>query len=140
MSKPPPSMPSGSGPQGPISDEMIAEHYIANYAEHDPHKAVVLLIRSNRSLTSELRSLKAARLEAATQQAIAAHIVDNAAETDELTDIEAAADMVIAACDGDPRVALKCTLVANAYLESELDRVAELVSPGFARGRLRPAG
>ena len=62
MSKPPPSMPSGSGPQGSISDEMIAEHYIANYAERDPLKAVVLLIRSNRSLTSELRSLKAAGL------------------------------------------------------------------------------
>lgn len=136
MSKPPPSTPSGSGPQGPISDEMIAEHYIATYAERDPHKAVVLLIRSNRSLTSELRNLKAARLEAATQHTIAAQ----AAGSDDAGGIEAAADMVIAACDGDVRVALKCALVANAYLESELDRVGELVSPGFARGRLRPAG
>jgi hypothetical protein len=136
MSTPPPSMPSGSGPQGPITDEMIADHYIASYADHDARKAVILLIQSNRKLTGELRDLKAARLEAAAQRSIAT----SAAETDETTDIEAAADMVIAACDGDVRAALKSTLIAIGYLEGEIDRMVDMVSPGFARGRLRPAG
>ena len=132
----PPTPPSGGGPNGPVSDEVLVDHFVTHYAEGDPRKAVSLLIRSNRSLMTELRSLRGSGLDAAAQRSIA---VRNEAG-DDADGIEAAADMVIAACDGDARAALKATLVANSYLESELDRICDLVSPGFARGRLRPAG
>ena len=138
----PPTLPSGGGPNGPVSDDALVDHFVANYADGDPRTAVSLLIRSNRSLMAELRSLRGSGLDAAAQRSIAAR--DEIAPRDTVGDgtdgIEAAADMVIAACDGDARAALKATLVANSYLESELDRICDLVSPGFARGRLRPAG
>ena len=34
------------------------------------------------------------------------------------------------------RAALRATLVANAYLEAEIERLTEAISTGFARGRL----
>jgi len=35
------------------------------------------------------------------------------------------------------RAALRATLVANAYLESEVERLTDAISTGFARGRMR---
>jgi hypothetical protein len=44
-------------------------------------------------------------------------------------------------CGGDARAALRATLIANAFLQSEADRPAAIVSTGFARGRIhRPPG
>jgi hypothetical protein len=43
----------------------------------------------------------------------------------------------IAICGGDPRTALRATLVANAYLEAEVERLSEAIFTGFARGRIR---
>jgi hypothetical protein len=40
---------------------------------------------------------------------------------------------------GDVRAALRATLVANAYLDAEIERLTEAVSTGFARGRMREA-
>lgn len=40
-------------------------------------------------------------------------------------------------CDGDVRAALEATLVANAYLEAELEHVLEMVSAGYCRGKVR---
>ncbi len=57
-------------------------------------------------------------------------------ETDEL---ERQVEQVIAACAGEPRAALRALLVANAYLEAEVERLAEAVSRGYARGRIRRA-
>jgi len=37
----------------------------------------------------------------------------------------------------DPRAALRALLLANAYLEAEVERLAEAVSRGFARGRVK---
>jgi len=136
MSPPPSLPPSGSGPNGPLSDDALVDHFVAAHAGGDLRKAVDILIKSTRELRVELRNLRAAGLEAAKQRSVAAS-KDMPADT---RDIEAAVDTVIAACDGDARAALKATLVANSYLETELDRIAELVSPGFARGRIRPAG
>src|SRR5215468_11045104 len=136
MSTPPSLPPSGSGPNGPLSDDALVDHYVTTRAGGDLRKAVDMLIKSNRDLHIELRNLRAAGVEAAKQRALAA-IGDR---PEDAGDIDAAADMVIAACDGDARAAVKATLVANGYLETELDRIAELVSPGFARGRIRPAG
>jgi hypothetical protein len=54
-------------------------------------------------------------------------------------DIEASVDAAIAACDGNPRAAVRALLLVNAYLEAELERLCDLISPGFARGRVRDA-
>jgi hypothetical protein len=49
--------------------------------------------------------------------------------------IEAAADQ---ACDGDAREAVKALIVANAFLETELEQLRAKVSTGYARGKLLP--
>jgi hypothetical protein len=51
--------------------------------------------------------------------------------------LEAEIDEAIATCGGDVRAALRATLIANAYLETELERLTEAISTGFARGRMR---
>jgi Cdc6-like AAA superfamily ATPase len=45
--------------------------------------------------------------------------------------LEAAADQAIAACGGDAREAVKALLVANEFLEREIE---EKVSRGYLRG------
>ncbi|MCC8962484.1 hypothetical protein H8A95_09210 [Bradyrhizobium sp. Pear76] len=54
-------------------------------------------------------------------------------------DLDAAADQAIAACGGDAREAVKALLVANDFLEAQLDQVRTKVSAGYARRRLSPA-
>ena len=54
-----------------------------------------------------------------------------------LEELEAAVDEAIAQCDGNERAAIRVLVVANAYLEAEVERLAEAVSRGFARGRVR---
>jgi hypothetical protein len=46
-------------------------------------------------------------------------------------------DQVIEACAGDPRAAIKALLVANSFLEAELERAHSLLSKGFVRGKFR---
>ena len=53
--------------------------------------------------------------------------------------VEAEVDEAIGTCGGDVRAALRATLIANAYLEAEIERLTEAVSSGFARGRIRKA-
>ena len=53
--------------------------------------------------------------------------------------LEAEVDEAIATCGGDARAALRATLIANAYLEAEIERLTEAISTGFARGRVRKA-
>jgi hypothetical protein len=52
--------------------------------------------------------------------------------------LEAEVDEAIATCGGDVRAALRATLIANAYLEAEIERLTEAMSTGFARGRMPP--
>jgi hypothetical protein len=47
--------------------------------------------------------------------------------------LEAEVDEAVATCGGDARAAL----VANAYLEAEVERLTVAMSTGFARGRMR---
>lgn len=58
-------------------------------------------------------------------------------EPDAATALEAEVDEAIALCGGNVRAALRATLIANAYLEREVERVTEAISAGFARGRMR---
>jgi hypothetical protein len=70
---------------------------------------------------------------------VEASSADSQAESDQL---EAAADQAIAACDGDAREAVKALIVANAFLETDLEKLRAAVSTGYARGgyssRYRP--
>jgi hypothetical protein len=50
--------------------------------------------------------------------------------------LEAEVEEAIAVCGGDVRAALRTTLIANTFLESEIDRLKAQVSTGFARGRV----
>jgi hypothetical protein len=43
----------------------------------------------------------------------------------------------LAICGGDPIAALRITLIANAFLEAEVERLKAEVSSGFSRGRNR---
>jgi len=51
--------------------------------------------------------------------------------------LDAAADQVIAACDGDVRAAVRALIVAKGLLEAELNDVYPATSKGFARGRIK---
>ena len=57
--------------------------------------------------------------------------------TEALNAYEAAVDQAIATCGGDLRATIKALLIANEFLESELERVSVQVSNGYARGRAR---
>jgi hypothetical protein len=50
---------------------------------------------------------------------------------------ETEVDEAIATCGGDVRAALRATLIANAYLEAEIERLTKAISTGFARQRIR---
>jgi hypothetical protein len=52
--------------------------------------------------------------------------------------LEAAADQAIAACGGDAREAVKALIVANHFLETELEKLRAAASKGYARGKLVP--
>jgi hypothetical protein len=59
------------------------------------------------------------------------------AETDASEALESEVEEAIALCRGDVRNALRTTLIANAFLEAEIDRLNAQISTGFARGRIR---
>ena len=54
-------------------------------------------------------------------------------------DLDVAADQAIAARGGDAREAVKTLLIANDFIEAQLDELRTKVSTGYARGRLPPA-
>jgi hypothetical protein len=49
---------------------------------------------------------------------------------------DAAADQAIAAREGDAREAVKGLIVANDFLEAQLEELKTKVSAGYARGRI----
>jgi hypothetical protein len=58
-------------------------------------------------------------------------------EIDPAAVLEAEVVEAIAICGGDVRAALRTSLIANAFLEAEIERLSAQVSTGFARGRVR---
>jgi hypothetical protein len=50
--------------------------------------------------------------------------------------LEVATDQAVAACGGDAREAVKALIVANHFLEIELEKSRAALSPGYARGML----
>jgi hypothetical protein len=59
-------------------------------------------------------------------------------EQSDADQLEAAADQAIASCGGDAREAVKALIVANHFLETELEKLQAKVSTGYARGKLLP--
>lgn len=51
------------------------------------------------------------------------------------SELDAAIDQAIATCDGDLRAAIGALIVANNYLESEVEELMKAVSHAFVRGR-----
>ena len=54
-------------------------------------------------------------------------------------ELERDVDQVIALCGGDMRAALRAMLLANAFLEAEIERLTRAVSIGFTRGKVSPS-
>jgi hypothetical protein len=54
-------------------------------------------------------------------------------------ELESATDQAIAACGGDMREAVKALIIANRFLEAEVEKLKADVSSVFARGYLRRA-
>jgi hypothetical protein len=53
--------------------------------------------------------------------------------------LDAAADQAIAACGGDAHEAVKALIVANHFLDAELEKLSAAVSTGYSRGKLSEA-
>src|SRR5713101_6762943 len=51
--------------------------------------------------------------------------------------IEDEVQQALAICGGDAIAALRITLIANAFLEAEIDRLSAAMSISFARGKVR---
>ena len=60
--------------------------------------------------------------------------VPNAAD-----ELERNVDQAIALCGGDMRAALRTMLLANAFLDAEVERLTRAVSVGFTRGKMSPS-
>ncbi len=54
--------------------------------------------------------------------------------TPEAVQLEAATDQAIAACGGDAREAVRAMIVANEFLEAQVEGLRADVSKGYARG------
>ncbi|HLZ04297.1 MAG TPA: hypothetical protein VKR55_19385 [Bradyrhizobium sp.] len=53
------------------------------------------------------------------------------------SELEAAIESAIAACDGDLRATIRALIVANHFLESEVGELMKAVSHAYARGRFQ---
>ncbi len=62
--------------------------------------------------------------------------VSDAADIGAPSAIDAEVDETISLCGGDIRAALRATLTANSYLQTEVDRLGASASSGFARRRI----
>jgi hypothetical protein len=51
--------------------------------------------------------------------------------------LEAVAEQAIAACGGNPRAAVKALIVANDFLEQEVEELMKAVSHAYVRGRFK---
>jgi len=53
------------------------------------------------------------------------------------SELEAAVDQAIAACDGNLRATIRALIVANNFLESEVSELMKAVSHAYTRGRFQ---
>lgn len=50
--------------------------------------------------------------------------------------LEEAVEQAIAGCDGDLQATIRALVVTNHFLHSQIERLSELTSQGYARGKL----
>ena len=62
----------------------------------------------------------------------AAHVLPTVADT-----LEGDIQEALTICGGDAIAALRITLIANAFLEAQIDELKEQISTGYDRGRTR---
>jgi hypothetical protein len=62
------------------------------------------------------------------------------ADIDPATTLEAEVDDAISLCGGDARAALRATLLANAFLEAQIERLTEVASADFSRKKFQRRG
>ena len=55
----------------------------------------------------------------------------------DVCELEAAIDDAIAACGGDARATIGALIIANSFLESEIEELRKAVSHAFIRGRFQ---
>jgi hypothetical protein len=53
------------------------------------------------------------------------------------SELETAVSQAIAACDGDLRATIRALVVANHFLEQEVNELMKAVSHAYARGRFQ---
>jgi regulator of replication initiation timing len=56
---------------------------------------------------------------------------------DDASELETAIDQAIAACDGDLRGTIGALIVANNFLETEIEELKKAVSHAYVRGRFQ---
>jgi len=54
--------------------------------------------------------------------------------------LEASINAAIEACDGDMRATVRALIIANGFLEEELNRALRMISRGYWRGRTSSSG
>ena len=55
--------------------------------------------------------------------------------SEDASQLDAAIDQAIAACDGDLRTTIGALIVANNFLETEVEELMKAVSHAYVRGR-----
>ncbi len=58
-------------------------------------------------------------------------------DVQDVCELEVAIDDAIAACGGDARATIGALIVANGFLESEIEQLKKAVSHAFVRGRFQ---
>ncbi|SEE65915.1 hypothetical protein SAMN05519104_6933 [Rhizobiales bacterium GAS188] len=61
--------------------------------------------------------------------------IDRADNPESVDPLDASVNAAIEACDGDPRATVRALILANAFLEEELERTRAMLSRGYVRGR-----
>jgi hypothetical protein len=54
---------------------------------------------------------------------------------EDVSELDAAIDQAIAACNGDLRATIGALIVANSFLETEAEELMKAVSHAYVRGR-----
>jgi hypothetical protein len=61
-------------------------------------------------------------------------------EVEDASALEASINAAIEACDGDMRATVRALIIANGFLEEELNRALRMISRGYWRGRTSSSG
>jgi hypothetical protein len=62
---------------------------------------------------------------------------ESAPDAQDVCELGAAIDHAIAACDGDLRATIGALIVANSFLETEVEELMKAVSHAYVRGRFQ---